>query len=248
MATTVPTTESSTEVEFRIRDTECFFIEASDRLQCRVSLEHFINRSDGRLLEYFTIEGAPTDRVLSMATGTAGIDDARLVSRGIDSGVFEFVVSGPCVTTTLADTGAVAQSVSARDGVGTVVASVPPHAPVRGVVEAFCERYSNVDLVARHDADQDVPVQTKQGERVALTDTLTPKQLEVLRVAYLSGYFAWPRKSTAADCADALGIAQPTFSQHIRVAQEKLFGGLFAGVFDDSDVDAECALARELDD
>lgn len=227
MATTVQTTDSPTEVTFRVRDTECFFIEASERLQCRVNLEHFINRSDGKLLEYFTIEGAPTDRVLEMVADSAAIEDARLVSRGIDSGVFEFIVSGPCVTTTLADTGAVAQSVSATDGVGTIVASVPPHIPVRSVVETFCEHYSDVDLVSRHDSTQNVPVQTKQGERVTLTDQLTTKQLEVLRVAYLSGYFDWPRKSTAETCAEALGIAQPTFSQHIRVAQEKVFDALF---------------------
>lgn len=248
MDATVQMPESPTEVEFRVRDTECFFIDASDRLQCRVSLEHFVKRSDGVLLEYFTIEGASTDRVLSMVASTPGIDDARLVSRGVDGGVFEFIVSGPCVTTTLADSGAVAQSVSAQNGVGHVVASVPAHVPVRRVVEAFRERYSSVDLVAQHESSQNVPVQTRQGERVALTDTLTPKQLEALRVAYLSGYFGWPRQSTAAECADALGIAQPTFSQHIRVAQEKVFDGLFAGMFDDADPLATETTAPPLDD
>jgi predicted DNA binding protein len=60
-----------------------------------------------------------------------------------------------------------------------------------------------------------------------MTDRLTDKQQEVLRMAYLSGYFSWPRRSTAEECADALGIAQPTFSQHVRAAQEKVIDRLF---------------------
>jgi len=231
MATTTRTTELPVEVEFRVRDRDCFFIEASDAIGCEVDLEHFVNRSDGRLLEYFTVGDVSPDRVLAMASETPPIEDARLVSRGVDRSLFEFVVSGPCVTTTLADTGAIARSVTAKNGTGRVVASVPEHVPVRRVVEQFCERHSRTDLVARRDSEQTLPVQTALGAQVTLTDHLTEKQLEVLRAAYLSGYFDWPRTSTAEECADALGIAQPTFSQHIRVAQEKVFDVLF-GDFD----------------
>ena len=227
MATTTRPTESAVEVEFEVRDRDCFFVEASEAGECRVSLEHFVNRSDGQLLEYFTVADASPDRVLSMAADEPTISDARLVSRGVAGGLFEFVVSGPCVTATLADTGAIAQSVTADEGVGHVVAGVPGHVAVRRVVEHFCERHADTDLVARHDAGRTIPVTTREGAQAALLDHLTEKQREVLRVAYLSGYFAWPRRSTAADCAEALGIAQPTFSQHIRVAQEKLLDGLF---------------------
>ena len=229
MATTARTTDPVVEVAFEVRDRGCFFIEASADAGCRVHLEHLVNRSDGKLLEYFTVDGASPDRVLSMAADAAGIVDARLVSRGVEGALFEFVVSGPCVTTTLADSGAIAQEVAAEDGVGRVVASVPPHVEVRTVVETFRDRHANVDLVARHDSGREVPVRTKRGAQVALTETLTEKQREVLRTAYLGGYFAWPRRSTAEECAEALGISQPTFSQHIRVAQGKVFGELFEG-------------------
>ncbi|WP_435348520.1 bacterio-opsin activator domain-containing protein [Haloarchaeobius sp. HRN-SO-5] len=227
-ATTRPT-ESPVDVEFRVRDRDCFFVEASDAVERRVSLEHFVNRSDGQLMEYCTVEDAAPDRVRSMAADADTVADARLVSRGVDGVLFEFEVSGPCVTTTLADAGAIVQSVTAADGVGRVVASVPPHVEVRQVVETFRRRHPHTDLVARHDSGGTFPVQTEQGVQVALLDRLTEKQAEVLRTAYRAGYFSWPRTCTATDCADALGIAQPTFSQHVRVAQEKVFGGLFDG-------------------
>jgi predicted DNA binding protein len=222
-------TGRNVELELQTRDRGCFFVEASDAVGCRVTLEHFVNRSDGRLLEYFTIEDVAPDRVLSMAEAADGIADVRIVGRGVDEALFEFIVSGACVTTTLADTGAVARSVSADSGVGHVVADVPAHVDTRTVVERFREAHPDSELLACRDADGTVPVRTSRGARAALADRLTDKQLEVLRTAYLSGYFCWPRESSAEECADALGITQPTFSQHIRAAQARVMDGLFDG-------------------
>jgi predicted DNA binding protein len=226
--TTTEASGSPVELEFEIRDRGCFFVEASAVTDCRVELEHMVNRSDDRLLEYFTVEGAPPDRVLSMAGESPAIDEARLVSRGPDGGLFEFVVSGSCVTTTLADTGAIARSVSAESGVGMVLADVPGHIEVRRVVERFLDRHPKSDLVVCQDTDDPVPVRTERGVHAMVADHLTEKQLEVLRTAYLSGYFNWPRRTTAEECADSLGISQPTFSQPIRAAQETIAARLFA--------------------
>ncbi|MCU4718109.1 bacterio-opsin activator domain-containing protein [Halapricum hydrolyticum] len=225
--TTTETTGSPVELEFEIRDHNCLFVHASAVTDCRVQLEHMVDRSDDRLLEFFTVEGTPPDRVLSMAEASSAIDEARLVSRGPDGGLFEFVVSGPCVTRTLADTGAIARSVSAESGVGAVLADVPGHIEVRRVVERFRDRHPNSELLACRDTAEPIPVRSERGVHAMLADRLTDKQHEVLRTAYLSGYFSWPRRTTAEECAEALGISQPTFSQHIRTAQEKLLDRLF---------------------
>lgn len=226
-------TGSAVELEFELRDRDCFFVDASATADCRVALEHLVNRSDDRLLEYFTVDGAQPDTVRSLVDDAAAIDEVRLISRGVDGGLFEFVVSGPCVTTTLADTGAIARSVSAEGGVGEVVADVPAHVDVRTVVESFQGRHPESDLTACRNADAPVPVRSEHGVQATISDQLTKKQEEVLRTAYLSGYFSWPRRTTAEECADALGIAQPTFSQHIRTAEEKILGQLFQDSVDD---------------
>lgn len=224
---TTDPTGSAVEVVLELRDRDCFFVDASAIADCRIELEHMVNRSDDRLLEYFTVEGASPTRVIEMVEESAAIDEIRLISRGVNGGLFEFVVSGPCVTTTLADTGAIARSVSADSGVGDILADVPAHVDVRRVVEQFRDQYPESELRACRNSSGPVPLRTKHGEQAAMADELTDKQLEVLRTAYLSGYFSWPRRSSAEECAEALGIAQPTFSQHIRVAQEKILGGLF---------------------
>lgn len=220
-------TGPAVELQLELRDRNCFFVEASSVADCRVVLEHMVHRSDGQLLEYFTIEGAPPQQVFSLVEESTGIDEARLISRGVDGGLFEFVVSGQCVTTTLADTGAIARSVVADRGVGDVIADVPGHVPVRQVVEQFTEQYPSAELVARRNAAEPIPVQTERGVHATMAARLTEKQQEALQTAYRSGYFSWPRRSSATDCADILGIAQPTFSQHIRAAQEKVIGQLF---------------------
>lgn len=228
MATsTVPTTDTATSIELQLRDLGCFFVGASAELDCRIELEHVVRRSDGRLLEYFTLEDADPDAVLALSDGADVIDDARLVNEGVDAGLFEFLVSGPCVTTTLADAGAIARSVCAKSGNGRVLADVPAHVETRGVVEGFREDYSGTDLLACRSADSTIPIQTERGASTQLVGELTAKQLEVLRTAYRLGYFSWPRRTGAEECAAALGIAQPTFSQHLRVAQQKVFAGLF---------------------
>jgi len=198
---------AAVELELELRDRDCFFVDAAAVADCSVELEHMVNRSDDRLLEYFTVEGVKPDRVLSLVDEAAGIDEARLISRGIDGGLFEFVVSGPCVTTTLADSGAIARSVRAKSGVGLVVADVPAHVDTRQVVEQFRDHHDQATLTACRPSTDPVPIRTERGVHATMADRLTNKQQEVLRTAYLSGYFSWPRQSTAEECADALGIA-----------------------------------------
>jgi len=216
-----------TEIELTVRDRDCFFVRLSAETGCLLHLEELIHRADGKLLQYFTVREATPDDVLRMAGDEHAIVEARLVGESADENLFQFVVAGPCVTATLADAGAITRDVSAAGGVGRVVAAVPAHVTVRTVVETFQTRHPESDLLARREREQSTPVRTKAGVHTALADRLTEKQYEVLRTAYLSGYFAWPRESTAQECADALRIAQPTFSQHVRAAQHKVFTALF---------------------
>lgn len=219
-----------TELELRVTDTNCFFVWASEEASCRLSLEHLIHRSDGKLLEFFAVEGTDPGEVVEMAEDVSGIDEARLVRESPDYGLVQFVVSGPCVTTTLADAGAVTQSVTASDGTGRVVASVPAHADVRSVIETFRSRHDGTEFLASRQGAYSVPIQTELGLKETLAGRLTDRQLEVFRTAYLSGYFEWPRESTAEECSAMLGITQPTFSQHIRSAEKAISECLFDGL------------------
>lgn len=226
-STAANTSGESVEVELGITDRDCFLVRVSDEASCRIHLEDVVHRADGKLLEFFTIQEAPADRILAMGEDEPAISEVRLV-RAEDAGdLFEFVVSGPCVIATLAEAGVVTRSVRAERGQGRIVADVPPHVEVREVVESFRVQYPDSRLLARRTGDDPIQLRSEQGARARFADRLTDKQLEVLETAYRIGYFDWPRRSSADECADALGISQPTFSQHIRAAQHRMFEALF---------------------
>lgn len=218
------TDDRSAVIELRVRDPTCFFVRVSREVNCDVELEELVHRPDGTVLEALSFKAAPADRVLPVVREEPSITDARLISDGSDGCLFEFLVDH-CVTRPLVEAGAIPHTVSASSGVGRVVAVVPAQADVRGVFETFQRAYPDTELIAQH--DRKPPIRTRQGLSVTLAEQLTEKQFEVLETAHRLGYFEWPREHTAAECAAALGITQPTFSQHVRAAENKMFGLLF---------------------
>jgi predicted DNA binding protein len=57
-------------------------------------------------------------------------------------------------------------------------------------------------------------------------DELTDRQRTALEAAYFSGIFEWPRHSSGEEVAESLGVSSPTFHQHVRAAEKKIFGAL----------------------
>lgn len=221
--------KGAVEVEFCVPDRRLFFVEASAVTGGSISLAELFPRADGRLLEYFTVDGVQPERIVEVAGDAPGIDEARLVRAVDDSSLIEFVVSGPCIGGTLANLGAVIREVEAENGTGRVVADVPSHVDVRAVVESVRERHE-AEFVACRVRDHSAPEFSREGFRDALLDRLTERQLETLREALASGYYRWPREATAEECAERLGISQPTFAQHIRAGERKVLEALLKDV------------------
>jgi len=219
--------DTTTEIELRVDTEECFFVRASAEASCRLSLEHLVHRSEGALLEFFAVDGVDPTRVVGMASEEPTITEARVVREVLDGGLVQLTVTGPCVTTTLADAGAVTRAVTASEGTGRIVANVPAHADVRTVVETFRSRHPESELLASRQGSGPIPLRSERELKGTLAAKLTERQLEVLRTAYLSGYFQWPRDSSAQECAQMLDISQPTFSQHMRTIQNRIAECLF---------------------
>lgn len=165
-----------TEIELEVRDGNCFFVRLSAETDCLIRLEELIHRADGDLLQHVSIRETPPEDVLDVAASESAIAEARLVGNGPDGNLFQFVVSGPCVTATPADTGAITRDVSAAGGVGRVVATVPAHVAVRTVVETFRTQHSESELLARRERNLSTPVRTRAGVDPILAGRLTGAQ------------------------------------------------------------------------
>jgi predicted DNA binding protein len=66
----------------------------------------------------------------------------------------------------------------------------------------------------------------------SLLEGLTDRQRTTLEAAYHAGFFEWPRDASGEDVAESLQVSPPTFHQHLRKAEGKVFGGLSEGTAD----------------
>lgn len=219
---------TTVELKFEVRDAQSFFVSTSNALGCRVVTEETIHRDDGRSLEYYTVN-APAAEALAFARGFDGIESTRVVRDGHDDCLIEIVIQRQrCVMRSLATTHAVIKQASAEDGTGTVVVEVPDHADPSAVVETMLEQHDGTTLLSKwHRDDSDLVAVTGAVGTERYLSELTTKQRDAVRAAVQSGYLAWPRRSSASDCAAALGISQPTFSQHLYRGLEVLLLALF---------------------
>ncbi|WP_458188211.1 bacterio-opsin activator domain-containing protein [Haladaptatus sp. NG-WS-4] len=222
--------DDTVELEFSLHDQRCFFVAASKRAECELVGEEAIHRTDGNVLEFFSVRGASPETVLDVADELPTANQGRMVTQRQEANLMEFVVTGPCVAATLADTEAVLKRAHAENGQATVVADVPPHGTVREVVETFETHHPDSSLVAKRTLDKSVPA-LSDGERTAhLWANLTEKQRTAVETAVRCGYLSWPRESTATECAEALDVSQPTFSQHLWTGLEKVFAAMLDDV------------------
>jgi len=104
-----------------------------------------------------------------------------------------------------------------------VTVEAPTDADARTIQETLTEHAPGFELVAKQERERRP---TPEDEDSPIRDELTERQLEVLRAAYLAGYYEWPRDTTAEQLADTLDIASSTLHQHLRRAERNLFDEL----------------------
>lgn len=105
------------------------------------------------------------------------------------------------------------------DGAVTLVFHVKEFETLQDIFAELRETYAPVDVQKLLRP----PLEGSPEERVFVNrGRLTERQLDVLRTAYEMGYFERPKHSNATEVAEALGITQSTFTEHLVAAQRKL--------------------------
>jgi PAS domain-containing protein len=108
-----------------------------------------------------------------------------------------------------------------EDGRCHMTIQVPPGDGVRQVLDTVQEAYPDAEMVTRRQTTRDTGID--QNKMLELSETLTDRQLAVLRAAYHAGFFEWPRDASGEEVAESLDVAAPTFHQHLRKAEQKVF-------------------------
>jgi len=230
------TERATVELKFELRDPEQFLVAMSDELDCRVVNEDVIHRDDGDALRYYTVAATPSE-TKRFAQSFPGVRSTRIVRSDGDTCLLEVVAdSRDCIHCTLATVHAVVKRTVADAGTGMIVVEVPHDADPSTVVDAVVRHHAGATLLSKwHRDDADLVAVTGAVGAERYLSSLTTKQRDAVRAAVQSGYLAWPRRSSASDCAAALGISQPTFSQHLYRGLEVLLLELFEVPDDEHD-------------
>ena len=132
---------------------------------------------------------------------------------------------GESLLATLVDHGTVPREITAENGDARYTIELPYEGDAREVFSLVEDNYDGTDLVGYHEHER--PVQTQQEFRASLSERFTDRQETALRTAYLGGFFNWPREVDGDALATAMDISRPTYHQHLRAAQQKVYEELF---------------------
>jgi DNA-binding NarL/FixJ family response regulator len=213
--------DTAVALELRVVDEDAFSTTLTERLGCRYVVDGVVPAADDTVLQYVTIEDADPERVCDLAAESSAVADCRLVSAHDDGGVFE-VATRESPVNSIVGVGGTVTGCSVEAGVGTMTVEVAPETDVRAMVDAFERVHPGSELLSKH------TVERPNGDanaRRSVDERLTDKQRAALRAAYFAGYYEWPRRSTAEEIADSMGVSSPTLHNHLRKAQQKLLVG-----------------------
>ncbi|MBV0902793.1 PAS domain S-box protein [Haloarcula salina] len=217
--------DGAVELSFHLDDESIPALAFASQTDSTFEFEELVEHGDGDLRAFFTVSDADPEQVSEFADRIPAIEQVSLLAETEEGGRYEALVSENGFLSQLLSYGVHPTVVTAGADGGTVTVEIPQSGDVQSFVRMFTGQYESAELVSRKEYDR--PVQTMAEFEAHYRDRLTERQLEVLKTAYFSGFFEWPRETSGKELADLLDIAQPTVSRHIRTGERKLFSQVF---------------------
>ncbi|RZH66959.1 bacterio-opsin activator domain-containing protein [Natrinema altunense] len=216
-----------TELEVVLRDESEPLSSIAERLDRRIDVRAVIPRSSGGSTVFCSVRDSDAEGIHEAVGSLPAVDSVSIVGRGNGDPVVEIRLTEatePSIARTVADHGGVLRSVTPVDDRTSVVIDLGEPIGVRSFLRALEAAHSGAELAARRERERP-PRSTRPFETLA--ESLSERQRRTLEAAYHGGFFEWPREHTGEEVAESLGVSQPTFSRHLRIAQRKLFASVF---------------------
>ncbi|WP_254532953.1 bacterio-opsin activator domain-containing protein [Natrinema gelatinilyticum] len=230
MASSEETTpdDSIVEVEFKVSDRRYPLVALSAETGCDAELLQILPRSDGAYTVFHRISSASSEQILEFASKYDGFR-ARVVSSGEKNLIVEFRIhgDGEFFIISLTDAGAIPTQLGSTNGVAHIAAEIPPIYSASDVISHFRERYPSMEILARRKKKYSASLFQRREFYNTIVRELTPRQHEVVLLAYTNGYYDWPREQTGEELAAELGVSYSTFSEHLRKAEQKILSKVF---------------------
>ncbi|MFC7080700.1 PAS domain S-box protein [Halorussus caseinilyticus] len=211
------------ELEFYIRDV--FEAVGVPENGGTISFHRTVPVGDGRFVEYGTATGNGIAMLETLTERLPYWEDVTVIREEFGTATFEARLSEPPVVSLVASNGGYIDAATIEDGDYNMTLHFPPTVEIRNVVERIRETYPTVEAVTRRQVSRSGDSLRRLDE--VLADEMTDRQRTALEAAYFAGFFEWPRASSAQEVADSLDVADATFHQHVRLAEQKLLRALF---------------------
>nr|WP_139328923.1 PAS domain S-box protein [Haladaptatus litoreus] len=213
------------ELELRIPDIlESIGIDQTSTGQ--LTLDNVVATSDGAYLVYGTVTPDARKTLDALTSQSAYWDSVTVIAEEDDIIRFEARITDMPLSSEVASRGGSVEEVLLEDGDAHLRLYFSPSADVNAMIETINDLYPTAQLLAKRQIPR--PGSPETQSRQSLCDNLTDRQQAALETAYHRGYFEWPRGASGEDLANSLGIAPPTFSQHLRKAEQKVFETVFS--------------------
>ncbi len=216
-------------IELEFRRPEVFeALELPHPLDGTLVLEQTVPTGDGDYLTYGTATGNAITAIEALVASPEfpHWESVTVLSSATDDTRFEVSLTNPPVRTTVAAHGGSVVESRFEDGNYTTTVHLPPGTDVRRLTDAITEVLPAIELVTRRQVAR--PEATTAPFERLLSAELTDRQRTALEAAFFAGFFEWPRDSSGEAVASSIGISSPTFHQHLRKAQGKVFESLFS--------------------
>ncbi|MFC4438842.1 MULTISPECIES: bacterio-opsin activator domain-containing protein [Natrialbaceae] len=195
---------------------------------CVIEFEGQVPGVDGPTTVFFTVTGIDPDEFVTASEQSVAVDEIVRLDERDDGGLYKARLAEPTLAGLLIQQGASVCTLSIDAGTATAVVDLPDTKEVSTFLTTVRTPVPDLELLARRtrtrSLEADLTLQTTFEER------LTPRQQEVLQLAYRSGFFESPRLQTGKELSEALDISQSTFNYHLRGAQRTLFELVFEPV------------------
>ena len=189
----------------------------------RIEFTRVVSAGDDGFLLFGETSTDAVDALIELSERNDRFGDVSIVDRNDDGARFELSVSdSPLIARIVGYGGRIARAVL-NDAGFTMTVELPPSTDLATLVEAVDDVYPDVDTVLNQRRTRSRPVTPAN----ASLEGLTERQQSVLETAYFGGYFEWPRENAGEDLAERLGIAGPTFHEHLRSGLRTLLSNVF---------------------
>jgi PAS domain S-box-containing protein len=189
-----------------------------------IHLEQTVPITDDDYIFFGRTTPAGTEIVEAMVEAIPFYESVSFRDNG-DETMFELRVSEPPVLSIIASLGGTVSEAVIEDRDYRLTVHLSPSVDVREVIDKMQEVYPDANLLKhrqRSIQDHSEPMVPE------LMSELTPRQRTALETAFHSGFFEWPRDASGEDIASLLDVAPPTFHQHLRKAERKVFESVFS--------------------